>query len=142
VSFALSIVFGITTLGGVWLTIVYGRRAARLQAQLKTIEWTDVKLGAVDLAREVKAVFEPDLIFCASVRGGIIAFFLSEALHAPVPTFIGITEWHGMARFQDKLDDFDSIHTMKCNVHIPLALYTHRASKLLIIDDLALGGIR
>ncbi|MDQ5820386.1 MAG: hypothetical protein M3540_02985 [Actinomycetota bacterium] len=42
--------------------------------------------------------------------------------------------------FQGSLDDFDTIRTNKCNVHIPLALYKHRDLKLLIIDDLALGG--
>jgi hypoxanthine phosphoribosyltransferase len=137
---ALTIFFGITTVIGLFVSIYYGRRTAQLRAQIKSLDWTDLKIGAGDLANKIKDKFSPDVIFTPAIRGGIIAFFISDVLPEPVPIFVGLTQWRENPQFQGPLDDYDLINTSKWNIHIPHALYRCNQLKLLIVDDLALGG--
>ncbi len=139
-TFILTIFFGITTVVGLWLTIVYGRRAARLKNQLRSLDWTDVTLGATDLARSLSKEFTPDVIFAGSIRGGVIAFFVAEALQLQIPIFIGITEWNDSSTLGGAFDGFDTVRTNKVHLHIPETLYKQTTLRLLIVDDLVVSG--
>src|SRR5258708_719375 len=132
-TFALTIAFGVTTVLGAAATVLYGIRTSHLQKRLKTLDWADITMGTSDLARRVRREFQPEVIFAPSLRGAMIAYFVSEHLLPSVPIIVGIVEWNDDPLFDGALEDFDTIVTNKWHVHVPRSVYSESHRRLLIV---------
>ncbi len=142
----LTILFGITTLVGVGISVFYGRRAEfyfqrtlELESRLHSFDWQDVLVGVTDLAAEVKSV-GVDLIFAVSLRGAILSYFLADVLPTNPPVVVGVQQWNDEAPLLDQLAGYEIVATGRSQVQIPDALRAYSDRTLLIVDDLAFSG--
>ena len=139
----LSWVFGVTTVIGAAVTVYFGLDSRRLRRLAKSLDWDDVRLGATDLAGQLKETFEPDVIYAPALRGGILALFIANALGRTPDLMAGMTEWTAGDANRTTTPSragFDRVLTSKWSVFIPQSLYAFRDQRILVVDDLAFSG--
>lgn len=135
----LTVIFGVTTVIGLGVSVHYGRRSARLEKRLESFDWEEVLVGVTDLAGEVKS-FGVDLIYAMSMRGAIVSYFLTDVLPTSPPVIVGIQQWTDEAPLLEEVDGYEMVETVRSRVQIPDGLKALKDRKLLIVDDLALSG--
>src|SRR5262249_6036733 len=102
--------------------------------------WTEVQGGARDLAGQIRRRFLPEVIFVPSPRGAIIAHLMVETFTRPVPIIAGVFEWLDGSPTLHRLHDLGFVATKKSSVQVPNVLRQCRHQRLLIVDDVVIGG--
>lgn len=136
----LAIVFGLTTLAGVLLTILYGRKSARLEKSRKKLEWSDFQACATDLAAAVKRFFVPDLIVTPGLRGATLANLMIKDLGENIPVLVGASYWKEAPGPGSAPTGYFHIETNKWHVYIPEIAVADSSKRVLIVDDFTMSG--
>ncbi len=133
--------FGLASVAGLALTLHFGRKSIRLERAMQTLSWEDVVVAADDLGASIsKTGFQPEMFLATSVRGGIIAHFMSRHLAPTSPVLVGIVEWKGEDLFHGDLSTYDTIDTSKVRLYIPKAVYANSERRVLVVDDFTMSG--
>src|SRR5258708_7865147 len=129
----MDILFGITTLIGVVLTIYYGRRARQLELDRKRLRYEGLQVAANDLGIKINKAFTPDAIFTPGLRGATFAALLVAELKTEVPVFVGVSSWKDSAKPITSVPAHRTLQTNKWHVHVPESLLSGQYSSILVV---------
>ena len=139
----LTIIFGLTSVVGLVLTIYYGKKANKLQKLQRSVSWAELQHISDDISLKIKKdSFIPDLILCPGTRGAILAELLMNKFERKIPIFVGVS--YRYIHFSKKLilpshvtfnvkDDWDIL--------IPKNIFEFKNKKILVVDDFCLAGL-
>lgn len=136
----LAIIFGITTIIGVYLTIRYGQKFSELEKQRKTIHWTDLLISAKELALQMKKEFVPDVIITPGTNGATFVNILKNEISEDIPVLVGMNFSKSEKMTSIKMSDMLLIETSKTISYIPKYIMKFKDKKILIADDFAMSG--
>jgi hypoxanthine phosphoribosyltransferase len=122
------------------VSVVLYLKNKKLSRERISFRWADVHAGANDIARYFrKQSFEPELLLTLSVRGATIAGVTSLEYDGCMPIYLCVQE-DVAAPFPNPPTDHTVVETAKWRTHIPNALKSHSAQRILVIDDFVASG--
>jgi len=136
----LNLLFGLTTVIGVALTIYYGGRARELERERQRLRYDDLLAAANDLGIKINKSFTPDAMFTPGLRGATFANLLVAEIETEVPVFVGISSWKDSPKPITTVAGHKLLETNKWLVHVPEALLSGSFSSILVVDDFAMSG--
>lgn len=139
----LSLVFGVVSLVSVLFTIHYGRKAARLERDKKSLTWPQLQLLADAMCFKLKRDgFIPDLILAPGSRGAILAELMLNKFSRNIPAVVGISFMEFSKKPMPSIQGYSAFPIGKgWNIYIPDAISEFRNGKVLIVDDFCLTGV-
>lgn len=131
------LVFGVV---GVGLTILFARRAERINKERRRLDWSDVQAAASDLSRRIISDFKPEAVLTPGLPGATFSNLLVEQLGMEIPVYVGIRFWKEGKQIPETLPGFFAIDTNKWRVMIPDSVRQRESNSILIVDDFAMSG--
>lgn len=139
-------VFGVVSLCGalvgVALTIYYGKKAARLELEKKSLTWPQLQLIADATCFNLKKDgFVPDLILAPGSRGAILSELLVNKFNRNIPAVTGISLMEFSQKPMPVIKDYFEFSVGEgWNIYIPNAISEFKNGRVLIVDDFCLTG--
>lgn len=127
---------------GVVLTIVYARKAERLNSIRKRLDWADLQAAASDLSQKIRADFNPVAVVTPGLTGATFANLLVTDFPGQPPVYVGIRTWKAADHSSGLSSESIRIETKKWIVEIPASVTALIESQgdILIVDDFAMSG--
>ena len=147
---------------GIFFTIYFGLKNKELEKERskleeerskrekerKTLTWQDSETASIDLSKEIKRDFTPDIIFTPDIRGGTIANMIKTYLcdeSSTIPVMVGMLVWRDAPDSKSSVPNYFEpfyhiCETRKWHAYVPKEISHHKDKKILIIDDFVLTG--
>lgn len=137
-----TIVLGIMTAIGVFLTIYFGVKFNRLQKKNRTLSWNDIQIYADSISLCLKQDrFVPQVILAPGIRGAIIAEISLNKFERNIPVFIGISYRDFTQECKLTINNYETFTITKdWDILIPKAIFGFTDKKILVVDDFCLTG--
>jgi hypoxanthine phosphoribosyltransferase len=136
----LNVVFGMTTIVGVILSVYFYRRSRDAHRQRFRYTWTDIEQGVQYLRDKVTKDFSPDVIIHPAGAGGVVANLFLLSLGTRIPMFEFMIE-DPQRPWTWSPEHFSRLHSLRWDVRLPDSLASvPRGSRIVIVDAVCLTG--